>query len=219
MSAQGHVAAEARARALIDAQLTAAGWSVQDRADTNLFAARGVAVREALMAPGARARRLPPLRGPTRRRRPRGQARGDDVSGVEWQSAMYATGDVARWGSGGTPRAGDSRCYESGTIPWAVIGDLDDGPLHTTARRITELGLQESAARWVPPGSVLVAMYGSIGKPGIPTMPLTTNQAIAFALLHPGMSRDYLFWFLRSQRSALLTAGKGGPRKTSARPR
>ncbi|HZL81612.1 MAG TPA: hypothetical protein VFC06_06735, partial [Demequina sp.] len=44
--------AEQRARALIDAQLTAAGWAVQDKRDLNLFAAEGVAVREFTLAPG-----------------------------------------------------------------------------------------------------------------------------------------------------------------------
>ena len=37
---------EARARQNIDAQLTACGWVVQDRAAMNLYAGRGVAVRE-----------------------------------------------------------------------------------------------------------------------------------------------------------------------------
>lgn len=37
---------EARARINIDAQLTACGWVVQDRGETNLHAGRGVAVRE-----------------------------------------------------------------------------------------------------------------------------------------------------------------------------
>ena len=122
-------------------------------------------------------------------------------------------GDVARWGSGGTPRAGDSRYYDGGTIPWAVIGDLDDGPLTTTARRITEDGLRESAAKWVPPGSVLVAMYGSIGKLGLPETRVTTNQAIAYALPHDGLTRSFLYWFLRSQRPAFTAAGKGGTQK------
>ena len=43
------LAAEQRARALIDEQLTAAGWSVQDRTGRtgmNLYAGPGVAVRE-----------------------------------------------------------------------------------------------------------------------------------------------------------------------------
>ena len=43
---------EARARVLIDAKLEQAGWSVQDRKGLNLFAARGVAVREKTMAAG-----------------------------------------------------------------------------------------------------------------------------------------------------------------------
>ncbi len=37
---------EAKARINIDAQLTACGWIVQDRSAMNLYAGRGVAVRE-----------------------------------------------------------------------------------------------------------------------------------------------------------------------------
>ncbi len=46
------LAAEQRARVLIDRQLTDAGWHVQDRKDLNLFAGQGVAVRETIMKPG-----------------------------------------------------------------------------------------------------------------------------------------------------------------------
>ncbi|GJM43219.1 MAG: type III restriction endonuclease subunit R [Gemmatimonadota bacterium] len=46
------LAPEARARENIDAQLAAAGWLVQDRAEMNLVAGPGVAVREFKMADG-----------------------------------------------------------------------------------------------------------------------------------------------------------------------
>jgi len=46
------LAAEARARVLIDRQLTEAGWSVQDSRSLNLFTAQGVARREVTMATG-----------------------------------------------------------------------------------------------------------------------------------------------------------------------
>jgi len=46
------LAAEQRARVLIDRQLTDAGWAVQDKRDLNLFAGQGVAIREAVMASG-----------------------------------------------------------------------------------------------------------------------------------------------------------------------
>jgi type I restriction enzyme R subunit len=86
------LAAEQQARVLIDRQLTDAGWAVQDRRALNLFAAQGVAVREMIMAAGhGRADYLlyidqkavgvieaKPV--------------GTTLSGVEWQSAMYADG-------------------------------------------------------------------------------------------------------------------------------
>jgi type I restriction enzyme R subunit len=86
------LAAEARARVLIDAQLAAAGWVVQDTRNLNLSAAQGVARREAIMATGhGRADYLLYLD-----RRVVGviEAKpvGTPLSGVEWQSAMYATG-------------------------------------------------------------------------------------------------------------------------------
>lgn len=84
--------AEAHARVFIDQQLAAAGWSVQDRTDINLFASRGVAVREMIMASGhGRADYLLFVD-----RRVVGvieaKPQGTTLSGVEWQSAMYATG-------------------------------------------------------------------------------------------------------------------------------
>jgi len=52
MTDEGRLAAEQRARVLIDRQLTDASWVVQDRRDLNLFAGQGVAVREVIMASG-----------------------------------------------------------------------------------------------------------------------------------------------------------------------
>lgn len=46
------LAAEQRARVLIDHQLADAGWVVQDRKSLNLFASVGIAVREVILAPG-----------------------------------------------------------------------------------------------------------------------------------------------------------------------
>ena len=86
------LAAEQRARVLIDGQLTAAGWHVQDRREMNLFASQGVAVREVVMAPGHG--RVDYLLYVDKRVVGVVEAKpeGTSLSGVEWQSAMYATG-------------------------------------------------------------------------------------------------------------------------------
>jgi type I restriction enzyme, R subunit len=86
------LAAEQQARERIDRQLTEAGWSVQDKRDLNLFASQGVAVREFHMAAGhGRADYLlyvdQKAVGVIE-----AKPKGTTLSGVEWQSAMYAEG-------------------------------------------------------------------------------------------------------------------------------
>jgi len=126
-----------------------------------------------------------------------------------WASTLL--GSVFSWGSGGTPRRG-TPAYYNGDIPWAIIGDLSDGTVNETATCITERGLNESSAKWVKPDSVLIAMYGSIGKLGINSIPLTTNQAIAFTKPDP-IPTKYLFYYLMRERSALVGLGKGGTQR------
>jgi type I restriction enzyme, R subunit len=88
----GMLTAEQRARVLIDRQLADAGWSVQSRSELNLFASQGVAVREVIMAAGHG--RVDYLLYVDQRAVGAIEAKpeGTTLSGVEWQSAMYADG-------------------------------------------------------------------------------------------------------------------------------
>lgn len=86
------LAAEARARVLIDRQLSEAGWSIQDKRAMNLFAAQGVAVREVTLKAGhGRADYLlyvdQKVVGVIE-----AKPEGTPLSGVEWQSSKYADG-------------------------------------------------------------------------------------------------------------------------------
>src|SRR3954462_1470651 len=87
-----HLPAEARARVLIDRQLGQAGWLVQDKKALNLFAAPGVAVREVILKPGHG--RVDYLLYVDQAAVGVIEAKpeGTPLSGVEWQSAMYADG-------------------------------------------------------------------------------------------------------------------------------
>jgi type I restriction enzyme S subunit len=116
-------------------------------------------------------------------------------------------GEVFRWGSGGTPTS-TNKTYYGGHIPWLIIGDLDDKIVSTSSHTITASGLQSSSAKWVEVGSVLLAMYGSIGKLGIAGTRLTTNQAIAFTSPEP-IEGKYLFYYLLGQRRRLNQMGSG----------
>ena len=92
MTPDERLAAEERARVLIDRELTAAGWAVQDARALNLFAGTGVAVREAVMAVGHG--RADYLLYVDKRVVGVIEAKpvGTTLAGVEWQSATYADG-------------------------------------------------------------------------------------------------------------------------------
>jgi len=132
----------------------------------------------------------------------------DDYDVTSWQ--QMTLGDIGRWGSGGTPKRTKPEYY-GGSIPWLVIGDLNDSVVYKSKNSITSIGLSESSAKLVPPGTILIGMYGSIGKLGIAGIDCATNQAIATCLAESDfVNASYLFNYILSQRKALLSMGKGG---------
>ncbi len=84
--------AEARARVLIDRQLDEAGWSVQDKKAINLFACQGVAVREVTLKPGHGRADYVLYVDQAAVGVIEAKPVGTPLSGVEWQSAVYAEG-------------------------------------------------------------------------------------------------------------------------------
>src|SRR6185437_6965557 len=105
-------------------------------------------------------------------------------------------GELGFWGSGGTPLASRADYY-GGEIPWITIEDLNDGVVTKSIRTISQLGLENSSTRLIPAETLLIAMYGSIGKLGISGMSCTTNQAIAFCKCDPKrVEARFLFYLL-----------------------
>jgi type I restriction enzyme S subunit len=105
-----------------------------------------------------------------------GQTRLPGFSG-EW--AVKRLGDLADMGSGGTPPSANA-AYYGGDIPWVAIADMTGGGKYIadTERNLTALGLANSPAQMFPAGTVLYAMYASLGECSIATVPVTTSQAI-----------------------------------------
>lgn len=96
---------------------------------------------------------------------------------MKWE--LRTLGDLGEWGSGGTPLS-STPAYYNGTIPWLIIEDLNDGVVTSSQKTITELGLKNSSAKIVEPGTLLIAMYGSIGKLGISGIRCATDCARVF---------------------------------------
>ena len=119
-------------------------------------------------------------------------------------------GSLGRWGSGGTPNRSTPEYYEGGDIPWLVIGDLNERTVIRAQNAITKLGLENSSAKLLPAGTLLVAMYGSIGKTSVTGVACATNQAIAYCLPHAGINLRYLHRAVQWVKPALIAQGQGG---------
>ena len=88
--------------------------------------------------------------------------------------------DICSMQSGGTPSRSKSEFF-SGSIPWAKISDLEkskDGFIYETEEHITDEALKSINNRFFKVGTLLLAMYGSVGKTAISKIDLSTNQAI-----------------------------------------
>lgn len=112
--------------------------------------------------------------------------------------------------SGGTPRSGNEEYYD-GDIFWIQSGDLNDGYVSETEKKITQEGLENSSAKLFPKNTLLVAMYGAtIGKLGIQAMEAATNQACCAIYPVSKMDLKFLFYFFHAIRDKYISDSYGG---------
>ena len=115
-------------------------------------------------------------------------------------------------GSGGTPSRAKGELYFGGPIPWVKSGELRENTIVRTDETITALGLRESAAKVLPRGTLLVALYGAtVGRVGLLGIEAATNQAICHIIPDQRRAdRQYLFYALQSQVPTWLSRRVGG---------
>ena len=128
----------------------------------------------------------------------------------EWK--VYKIGDIcSNVCSGGTPTSTHSEYYD-GDIPWLNTKEICFNRIHKTERNITEEGLNNSSAKWIPENTVIVAMYGATaGKTAIAKIPLTTNQACCNLTINSEIA-DYRFvyYYLLNKYSVICSLANGG---------
>ena len=122
-----------------------------------------------------------------------------------------AIGNLLKITSGGTPSSKKQEYYEGGTIPWLTSGEVSQGIISSTKSFITEAGLNNSSAKWVSKGSVVVAMYGATaGKTGILDIDTTTNQAVCSLLPSDNFTSIYLYYAVKSNEKWMMDQATGG---------
>jgi type I restriction enzyme S subunit len=110
---------------------------------------------------------------------------------------------------GGTPDR-ERADYYNGDIPWVTVKDLkDELTIRTSQERITKLGLENSASRLVPAGSVIVATRMAVGKAVRTLTDVAINQDLKAVVSGQRIDTGFLLFFLRSKTSFLESRASG----------
>lgn len=140
-------------------------------------------------------------------------------SGIEWLGEIPEYWEVKRlsWcfsiiGSGTTPKAGEEIYYFEGNINWLLTGDLNDGDITTTTKKITNKAIEDySSLKQYPENSIVIAMYGAtIGKLGILKIPTTVNQACCVFANSTLFHYPFAFYLLLAARKEIINMSYGG---------
>ncbi len=128
----------------------------------------------------------------------------------EW--AMRPLGELATVTAGGTPSRTNAE-YWNGDIPWVTTSEVDFHTINSAEQFITTEGLNNSAAKLLPRGTILMALYGqgkTRGKVGVLGIEAATNQACAAISLKRGVRPEFIFHLLASKYDAIRNLSNTG---------
>ena len=100
---------------------------------------------------------------------------------MEWKEVRL--GDVCtRVCSGGTPKS-TNLSYYGGEIPWLNTKEIDFNRIYSTEKTITDSGLNNSSAKWIPKNCVIVEEI--IGPTEYPIVPAAIKILMYLASFLP----------------------------------
>lgn len=133
-------------------------------------------------------------------------------SGVGWIGDIpehWKAGKIrrfARMKTGHTPSRQHPEYWEDCTIPWFTLADVwqlrdqQQDFLGETTEKISELGLQNSAAKLLPAGTVILSRTASVGFSGIMPQPMATSQDFWNWICGKELLPKYLLYVFRAMK-------------------
>lgn len=126
---------------------------------------------------------------------------------------LVSIGDVCDVRSGGTP-ARNTVEYFRGEILWVTIGDMKKKYILDTKEKINQTAIDNSNAKLMPSGTVLISIFATLGEVSILKIPATTNQAIAGLIPDKKKIRaEYLYYILKRKKEEIENLGRGVAQK------
>ena len=128
----------------------------------------------------------------------------------DWKECII--GDIcSKITSGGTPKSSNTSFY-GGSIPWLNTKEVNFNRIYSTEKTISQVGYNNSSAKWIPKNSVIVAMYGATaGRVAISKIELTTNQACCNLIIDSNKADyNFIYYHLCNSYLHLSSLANGG---------
>ena len=127
----------------------------------------------------------------------------------EWRKTTI--GACAEILQGGTPSTTNSRFW-GGSVIWVTPSEITKLPtmyIDDSERKITEEGVQNSSARLLPAGTILLCTRATIGDLAIARRPMTTNQGFKNLVCNPDVHNIFFAYLLRTLKPIMLSLAIG----------
>lgn len=113
--------------------------------------------------------------------------------------------------SGGTPSRSNIEYWNSKDYCWLKTGEVQNNVIFDTEEYITAAGLNNSSAKIIPCGSIIMAMYGATaGQVAYLDSEATTNQACCNMICHTKEDSAFLFFYLLYYQEEIKRLANGG---------
>ena len=143
-------------------------------------------------------------------------AKQTDIGPIPGDWSLRRLGDVCDFRAGGTPSRQKAEYWDGGVIPWVKTGEVDYCIITQTEEKITQAGLDNSSARLIPAGTLLMAMYGqgvTRGKVALLGIPATTNQACVAIFPKAEVLPKFLYHYFEYAYDYVRNRGHGANQK------
>ena len=113
--------------------------------------------------------------------------------------------------SGGTPNRSHNEYWDKKDFPWLKSGEVHNNVIITVEEYISQAGLDNSSAKIIPQGSVIMAMYGATAaQVAYLNCDTTTNQACCNMMCNSKEDAAYLFFHLLANQEDIKNLANGG---------
>ena len=113
--------------------------------------------------------------------------------------------------SGGTPSRSRNDFWDKKDYPWLKSGEVHNNIIVSVEEYISQAGLDNSSAKIIPQGAVVMAMYGATAAQiAYLDCDTTTNQACCNMICHSKEDAAYLFFHLLANQEDIKKLANGG---------